>query len=349
MTRKWFIFLTVVLSLLVIPMLACFQTPLPSEAASAEVFKWRLQSVGPRGSIETNAVKRFADQVKKASNGRLDIAVYGADEIVPSFETFDAVSNGLLEMHCNDPSYWVGKTNQCSGITAIPFIFKSALDEKVFMENHGGLKVLRDVYAKHNIYLVNMFRAGDGTIWTKFKFSKISDFKGKKIRAHGMWAEALKRVGISAVTMPGGEVYEGMSRGVIDGLISANVAWCFDYGFHEVSKYVFSSESINICHLEFAVNMDAWKKLPDDLKEILSVCAKEAEMEVIAQNQYWDTQKLNTAMSKWKVMKQTLDEDSKLKLKNAMLGAVETFAKADTNFAKLANLLKEHMKVMGTK
>ena len=63
--------------------------------------KWRLQAVGSRGSIETNVVQRFADQVKQASNGRLEIAVYGAGEIVPSFETFEAVSRGLLEMHCN--------------------------------------------------------------------------------------------------------------------------------------------------------------------------------------------------------------------------------------------------------
>ena len=199
---------------------------------------------------------------------------------------------------------------------------------------------MREVYAKHNIYLINMFRAGDGSIWTKFPFSKIDDFKGKKIRAHGMWAEALSRVGISTVTMPGGEVYEGMERGVIDGLLSANVAWCFDYGFHEVSKYVYPTEAINICHLEFVVNKDKWEKLPDDLKAILTVCAKEAEIEILSQNHYWDGTRLKEAMDKKGIQVQVLDQESKDKLKQAMLAAVEQYSKDDASFAKLAAILK---------
>lgn len=342
MIRKRFLFLGMISLVAFFAFLVCVQSPQLSEAA--ETMKWRLQAVGPRGSIETNMIQRFADQVKIASDGRLEIAVYGAGEIVPSFETFEAVSQGILEMHCNDPSYWMGKTGKCSGITAIPFLFPTALDEKNFLENGGAINVIREVYAKHNLHLINMFRAGDGSIWTKFPFSNLEDFKGKKIRAHGMWAEALSRVGISTITMPGSEVYEGMERGVIDGLLSANVAWCFDYGFHEVSKYVYPTESINICHLEFVVNKSKWDKLSDDLKAILVVCAKEAEIEILSQNHFWDTTRLNEAMSKQGVKLQSLDQDSKTKLRSAMLAAVEQYSKEDAEFAKLALILKDFIK-----
>lgn len=338
-----------VIMFILVPFVTFFQDPIIAEATSSEAFKWRLQAVGPRGSIETNVVERFAEMVKKASNGRLEIRVYGADEIIPTFETFDAVSQGILEMHCNDPSYWVGKTNQCSGITSLPFLFRNALDQKVFLEQKGAINVLKDVYAKHNIHLVNMFRAGNGTIWTKFPFSNLSDFKGKKIRAHGLWADVFSGAGVSAVTMPGGEVYEAMGRGVVDGLISANVAWCFDYGFHEVSKYVWPSETINICNLEFAVNMDAWKKLPEDLQNILTVCAKEAEFEVLAQNHEWDAKRLLAAKNEWGIQEQVLDEESRMMLTKVTLGKMEKFSEKSEDFAKLATILKEYIEEMGIK
>ena len=330
----------------VISFVTIFQAPMTAEAA--EKFIWRLQTISPRGSVETNSAEHFAENVKNASGGRLEIKVYGADEIVPTFESFEAVSRGLLEMHYSDPSYWMGKTNQCSGILAIPFLFRSALDARVFLEQKGAIDVLREVYAEHNIHLVNMFQGGSGSIWTKFPFSNLEDFKGKKIRAYGMWAEAFAAVGVSAVTMPSGEVYEAMERGVVDGLISANVAWCYDYGFHEVSKYVWPTEAINICLLEYAVNMDAWESLPEDLQHILTVCAKEAELEILAQNHEWDAKKLAAAKNDWGIQEQVLDEESIAKLSSAMLVKLEEFSRKDEDFAKLASILKDYMNEIGT-
>jgi TRAP-type mannitol/chloroaromatic compound transport system substrate-binding protein len=147
--------------------------------------------------------------------------------------------------------------------------------------------------------------------------------------------------------MPGGEVYEAMERGVIDGLISANVAWCFDYGFHEVSKYVYVSEGINIGTLEFAVNMDAWNKLPDDLKSIVSVCAREAEIAMLALNQNDDQLKLHEAVQKWGVKTQGFDAESIGKMRAAMMEAVDEYAKADADYAELAKALKSYLEVEG--
>lgn len=317
------------------------------DASGAEVFKWRLQALGPRGSTETDVVVRFAEQVKLASNGRLDITVYGGDEIVPTFESFDAVSRGLLEMHCTDPSYWMGKTNNCSGITTIPYLFPTILDHKVFLDYKGALDIIREVYAKQNIHLINIFRIGEGTIWAKFPFSKIEDLKGKKIRAHGLWANALDNVGIPTVSMPAGEVYQGVERGVIDGIVTANIAWCYDFGFHEVAKYVFASESNNVSNLEFAVNMDAWNKLPPDLKAIVTICAKEAEFEMLARNHDWDMVRLAEIKEKWGVEEQELDEASRDKIREMMMPKVDEFSKDDATFAKLGALLKDYLKVIG--
>ncbi len=44
------------------------------------------------------APERFAEKVNELSHGRLVIRVYGAGELVPSFEVFNAVSKGTAQM-----------------------------------------------------------------------------------------------------------------------------------------------------------------------------------------------------------------------------------------------------------
>src|SRR5204862_452918 len=72
----------------------------------------------------------------------------------------------------------------------------------------------------------------------------------------------------------GGEVYSALDKGVVDAADWATVSMNQRMGFHEIAKYptkLFHSMPIQ----EFAVNMDAWKKLPDDLKALLHTAVRE--------------------------------------------------------------------------
>ena len=67
--------------------------------APAKVYRWKLITTWPKNlpGLGT-APERLARQLKVMSNGRLDIRVYGAGELVGAFEVFDAVSQGTAEM-----------------------------------------------------------------------------------------------------------------------------------------------------------------------------------------------------------------------------------------------------------
>ena len=43
--------------------------------------------------------ERLADRITLATNGRITMKVYGAGELVPAFESFDAVSNGTADVY----------------------------------------------------------------------------------------------------------------------------------------------------------------------------------------------------------------------------------------------------------
>ena len=53
--------------------------------------------------------EKVAETITKASDGRLEIKVYGSGEIVPAYEVFDAVRQGTVEMGHGWPGYWISK------------------------------------------------------------------------------------------------------------------------------------------------------------------------------------------------------------------------------------------------
>ena len=56
------------------------------------------------------SANRLADKINKASKGQIKIKVYGSGELVPAYESFDAVRNGVVDMcHDSPPYYWISK------------------------------------------------------------------------------------------------------------------------------------------------------------------------------------------------------------------------------------------------
>ena len=61
-------------------------------AAPQKVYQWRMVTTWPKNLPGMGiAPETMAKKIKAMSNGRLDIKVYGAGEIVPPLEVFEAV------------------------------------------------------------------------------------------------------------------------------------------------------------------------------------------------------------------------------------------------------------------
>ena len=81
-----------------------------SGSGPVDVIEWKLVTTWPKGLPGLGAApENFARRVNEASGGRLRIKVFGAGEIVPAFEVFDAVSRGVAEAGHGASYYWKGK------------------------------------------------------------------------------------------------------------------------------------------------------------------------------------------------------------------------------------------------
>src|SRR6202521_5004670 len=78
----------------------------PAIAQGMPDLKWRLTSSFPK-SLDTiyGASEAFAKAVAEASDGKFQIQVFAAGEIVPGLQAADAVQSGTVEM-CHTASYY---------------------------------------------------------------------------------------------------------------------------------------------------------------------------------------------------------------------------------------------------
>ena len=247
----------------------------PAIVRAQQAITWRCQSMWSAAELTYKCFEDFCEHVKAASNGRLVIQPYAAGAVTGPFETLDAVTAGVLQAHSSWPGYWTGKDAGLAVIGDLVFGYQHPWQAEAWFYHRGGLQMLRQAYARYNAYPVGVSWWGVESVVSKKQIMKMEDFKGVKFRSpQGMTAEVLTKLGASIVVLPGGEVYSALDKGVVDAADWGTLSMNQRMAFHEVAKFptkLFHSMPVQ----EFTVNMDAWKKLPDDLKALLSIAVRE--------------------------------------------------------------------------
>jgi len=247
----------------------------PAVLRAQQPTTWRCQTLWSAAELTQKCFEDFCTRVKAASNGRLIIQPFAAGAVTGPFETLDAVTAGVLQAQASWPGYWTGKDAGLAVISDFVFGYQHPWQAEAWFYHKGGLQMLRQAYAKYNVYPVGVSWWGVESIVSKKQIARMEDFKGVKFRSpQGMTAEILTKLGASIVVLPGGEVYSALDKGVVDAADWATVSMNQRMGFHEIAKFptkLYHSMPIQ----EFTVNMDAWNKLPDDLKALLSMAVRE--------------------------------------------------------------------------
>ena len=160
--------------------------------------------------------KRFAKAVNEMSEGRIEVKVFAAGELVGGLECFDAVSNGAADMYHAAEYYWQGKSKGFSFFTAVP-LGMTASEIMGWVEFGGGQALWDDLSARFKIKPFHAGNTGHQTGgWFKKEMHSLEDFKGLKMRMPGLGGEVIRRLGGAAVRLAGGEIYQALQSGSID-------------------------------------------------------------------------------------------------------------------------------------
>ncbi|MBD2857649.1 TRAP transporter substrate-binding protein [Spongiibacter sp. KMU-158] len=291
-------------------------TPNNNEATSANsdgqtVYHWKLVTTWPKNfpGLGT-APEKFAEVVNTMSQGRLQIKVYGAGELVPALGVFDAVSAGSAQMGHGAAYYWKGKLPSSIFFTTVPFGM-TAQEMNGWLYHGGGMALYREAYKPFN--LVPMAAGNTGVQmagWFNKEINSIADIKGLKMRLPGSAGEVWNRLGGTAVTLPGGELYTSLQTGVIDATEWVAPYNDLSFGFYEVAKYYYYPGWHEPgSTLELVINGDAWASLPKDLKTIVEVAARYANQDMLDEYTARNNNALKELINKHHVQLKKLPDD----------------------------------------
>jgi TRAP-type mannitol/chloroaromatic compound transport system substrate-binding protein len=246
---------------------------------SDEKVRWKMVMPWSKGLLFYDIAVHFADSVRLASAGRLDIKPFSAGELVPAMQSFDAVSKGSAQVGHDWPGYWKGKNEAFVAFASVPFGL-DAEGYNIWLYEKGGLEMMQELYGKFNLFALPGGQVGQEMgLSSNKRAAKMEDFKGMRVRTPGWYMDIMNNLGASVSPLPGGEVYLALERGVIDAAEFSSPAINYPMGFDEITKYAIQPgvhQPGVQCALFF--NKDAYEKLPEDLKWIVDICAKETQL-----------------------------------------------------------------------
>lgn len=227
----------------------------------------------------------FIDRIQKQSNGRLEVKLVGGPEAIPSFEQMQALRSGVVDLLATVSAYYIGDLKE-----AMAFQYGNITPQE---ERKVGFYDLMDKLHQQKLnvkYLGRFCWPARFYFYSRVPLRTIADFKGKRIRGNPGYEPFLKALGATSVNTTFAEVFSVMERGVVDAFGWPTIGVLF-FGWDSVFKYVITPgwyEMNAVAHM----NLNTWKKLPDDLKKIVMDNVLWMEKETVPYWEAWDKEQL---------------------------------------------------------
>ena len=214
--------------------------------------------------------ENLAKRITAMSDGALDVKVFAAGELVPPFESFDAVSSGNAEMSHSVSYYWQGKTPAFNFFATVPFGL-TATEQAAWIAYGGGQELWDEVCADFNVKPFP--RASTGVQmggWFNKEINSLDDFQGLKFRMPGLGGEVLRRLGAAVVNLPGGEIFPALQAGTIDGTEWVGPWNDLAFGFYKVAKFYYGPGFHEPATTgEVLLNKGVWEDMSDSEKALI--------------------------------------------------------------------------------
>jgi TRAP-type mannitol/chloroaromatic compound transport system substrate-binding protein len=242
----------------------------PAPAIAQGIKQFKMVTTWPKNfpGLGTGA-ERLAERITIMTGGQIEVKVFAAGELVPAFESFDAVSSGNAEMSHSVSYYWQGKSPAFNFFAAVPFGL-TANEHAAWIVYGGGQELWDEVSAPFAIK--PFLRASTGIQmggWFRREINTLDDFKGLKFRMPGLGGEVMRRLGAAVVNLPGGEIFPALQSGTIDGTEWVGPWHDLAFGFYKVAPYYYWPGWHEPGTTgEVMINLQAWEGLTGEQQAI---------------------------------------------------------------------------------
>ncbi|MCL7941351.1 TRAP transporter substrate-binding protein [Halomonas sp. ATCH28] len=280
-------------------------------AQAQETFEWKMVTSWPKNFPGVGqGPERLSKLVEEMSDGRLTIEVFGAGQLVPGFEVFDAVSGGTAELGHSASYYWKGKAPAAQFFAAVPFGM-NAQEMNAWLHYGGGLELWNELY---DDFGVDVLVAGASGVqmggWYNKEINSVDDLNGLKMRMPGLGGEVMERMGVAIVNMPGGEIFTSLQSGAIDATEWIGPYNDLAFGLHQAADYYYyPGWHEPTVMFEAIINEEAYASLPADLQAILRTAVRDINADVLDEYTARNNDALETLVNEHGVELRRLPDD----------------------------------------
>lgn len=301
-------------------------------AISENRIKWTMVTTWPRNlpGLGTGA-QYFADMVTQVSGGKFTIELHASGEIVPAFESIDAVGSGTVEIGHGAPYYWKGKSLATQFLSNIPFGLTAQEYNAWYYFGDGQKladKVYRDQLGCKFLLCGNTGVQHPG--WSTKKVSSLADFKGLKMRVPGLAAEALQALGAVVVNVPGSEVTAALASGTVDWVEWNNPHGEASMAFYRFAKYYYTPGFHEPgTALELFINSKAWDGLSKENQMLVEQCAAATNVRMLSEFVWYSGPQFQEFITKHGVSEEVIDDESLTAIGNEVGKVIDKLIKSD--------------------
>jgi tripartite ATP-independent transporter DctP family solute receptor len=236
--------------------------------AAAAQFEFRLGHPLTTADAAHTAMTSLAENLKKRSDGRIDVTVFPADQLGAQADVGEMVRQGASVIQLTD-ALFLGKYVADASVLQAPYLMDRPDDFRKLIGT-SWLKDLNDRLAAKGFRVIswsNYF--GTRQILCKKPIHEPADLAGLNFRcaAAPMYVEMVKAMGARPVTTAFAEVYTGLAQGTLD-LLEAPLPTMWASKFYEQAKFAALTAHM-IAWDPVVMSETAYQSMPADLQKII--------------------------------------------------------------------------------
>ncbi|MGQ7248790.1 TRAP transporter substrate-binding protein DctP [Halomonas sp. V046] len=238
--------------------------------------KWTMTTTWPDNLDLIEIDRHWAELVNQLAGDEVEIEFYAGGTLMPGTEVFDATETGSIQAAGDWPGYWAGRSPAFSPLATTTSLF-NGVDYLNWINQWGGFELYQEVYGQYNmVYLPYGITNNESGFRGGTPIESLADLEGKRLRLSGRdQGRVLEQLGGSQVTLAGGEIYQAIERGVVDGAEFSTPGVDYKAGFGEVADYWMTPgwhQSASVFGV--MINQESWDALSEETQEKLKIAAQ---------------------------------------------------------------------------
>lgn len=247
-----------------------------SSSDGTESVSIKIAGYQPDDHPSTQALYKFAEDVKEKTDGRIDAKVYPASQLGDYITIYKEIMSGTIEMGLiTTPS----ETDPRLDLLLTPYM--ATTYDKVAEVYDKGSFVMKKMQAFNNeqgVQMLGVHANGFAGIGTTEEVENLTDPEADKdlllrTALGSIYSEPMKDIGFRVMTIPFADLSSALQTGTVDGWSGGEASLNY-FGFRDIIKYFYTTNDFFNADA-FYINKELWDSFSEEDQQVIQGAADE--------------------------------------------------------------------------